>query len=136
MAALTPIDRMALDAFDELTSSGVDAWTRKGPFIIGFEGEKESGPFIHEIQQVEKAGQRVPLTRLENPQVKVPQLSAGVSTVYEMDEQRFIEPGPFVQALADAVRARGGKILSGMDVRSLRHGPNGISVESYRTGTG
>ena len=131
MAALTPIDRMALDAFDELTSGGVDAWTRKGPFVIGFEREKESRPFIHEIRQVEKAGQKVPLTRLENPQLKVPQLSAGVSTVYEMGEQRFIEPGPFVQALADAVQARGGKILTGMEVRSLRHGPQGISVESY-----
>ena len=131
MAALTPIDRMALDAFDELTSGGVDAWTRKGPFVIGFEQEKESRPFIHEIQQVEKAGQKVPLTRLDNPQLKVPQLSAGVSTVYEMEEQRFIEPGPFVQALADAVQARGGKILTGMEVRSLRHGPQGISVESY-----
>jgi D-amino-acid dehydrogenase len=131
MAALTPIDRMALDTFDELTSNGVDAWTRKGPFVIGFEEEKESGPFIHEIQQVEKAGQRVPLKRLENPQVKVPQLSAGVSTVYEMEDQRFIEPGPFVQALADAVQARGGRIVTGSEVHSLRHGPQGIAVDSY-----
>ena len=131
MDALTPIDGIALDAFDELTSNGVDSWTRSGPFIVGFENEQESKPFIHEIQQVERAGQSVPLRPLENPRLKVPQLSAGVSTVLEMEGQRFIEPGPFVEALADAVRARGASIISGADVRGLRHGPGGIAVDSY-----
>ncbi|NKX52968.1 NAD(P)/FAD-dependent oxidoreductase [Arthrobacter mobilis] len=131
MAALTPIDQMALDAFDELTEAGVRAWTKKGPFIIGFEQEKESGPFVHEIGQVEKAGQRVPLHRLENPRLKVPQLSVGVSTVFEMEGQRFIEPGPFVEALAEAVRARGATIVAGAEVRGLRHGPSGIAVDAY-----
>jgi D-amino-acid dehydrogenase len=118
MDALTPIDRIALDAFDELTSNGVDSWTRSGPFIVGFENEQESKPFIHEIQQVERAGQSVPLRPLENPRLKVPQLSAGVSTVLEMEGQRFIEPGPFVEALADAVRARGASIISGGQLRA------------------
>src|SRR5690606_22706588 len=36
MAALTPIDRIALESFDELTDGGVDSWTREGPFVIGF----------------------------------------------------------------------------------------------------
>ncbi|EMY34258.1 D-amino acid dehydrogenase (deaminating) [Arthrobacter crystallopoietes BAB-32] len=131
MDALTPIDRMALEAFDELTGNGVESWTRKGPFIVGFESESESKPFIHEIEQVEKAGQSVPLARLDNPRLKVPQLSAGVSTVLEMEGQRFLEPGPFVEALADAVRSRGGSIISGAEVRGLRHGPGGIAVDSY-----
>ncbi|MFD1212824.1 NAD(P)/FAD-dependent oxidoreductase [Arthrobacter sp. GCM10027362] len=131
MAALTPIDRMALDAFDELTGSGVKAWTKKGPFIIGFEQEKESRPFVHEIRQVEKAGQSVPLHRLDDARLKVPQLSAGVSTVFEMEGQRFLEPGPFVEALAEAVRARGGRIVAGAEVRGLRHGPSGIAVDAY-----
>ncbi|MCG2620951.1 FAD-dependent oxidoreductase [Arthrobacter sp. I2-34] len=131
MAALTPIDRMALDAFDELTGSGVAAWTKKGPFIIGFENEQQSGPFVHEIQQVERAGQRVPLYRMTDPQLKVPQLSAAVGAVFELEGQRFIEPGPFAEALADAVRSRGGRIVPGAEVRGLRHGPSGIAVDAY-----
>ena len=131
MAALTPIDRMALESFDELTDNGVESWTRKGPFIVGFEDEKESRHFVHEIANVEKAGQSAPLTRLEDAQMKVPQLSAAVSTVFELEGQRFLEPGPFVEALAAAVVERGGKIISGAEVRSLRHGPTGISVETY-----
>lgn len=41
LAALTPANTMALESFDELTANGVDSWTRKGPYIIGFEDEKE-----------------------------------------------------------------------------------------------
>jgi D-amino-acid dehydrogenase len=131
MAALTPIDKMALESFDELTDNGVEAWTRKGPFIVGFEDEKESRHFVHELANVEKAGQSAPLTRLEDAQMKVPQLSAAVSTVFELEGQRFLEPGPFVEALAEAVVERGGKIVPGAEVRSLRHGHTGISVETY-----
>lgn len=131
MAALTPIDQMALDAFDELTAAGVRSETRKGPFIIGFESAAQSVPFTREISHVEAAGQSVPLTELRDAQVKVPQLSGNVSTVFAMEGQRFIEPGPFVQALADSVLDRGGRILTGAEVRSLRHGPAGISVETF-----
>jgi D-amino-acid dehydrogenase len=131
MDALTPIDRMAMDAFDQLTDNGVAAKTHEGPFIIGFEDEKDSEPFIHEIHNVEKAGQVVPLEPLANPRSEVPQLSAKVTSVYKMGRQRFLEPGPFVEALADEVRARGGKIIVGADVRSLRHGPGGISVDTF-----
>ena len=66
--------------------------------------------------------------------MKVPQLSASVSTVFELEGQRFLEPGPFVEALAAAVVERGGKIIPGAEVRSLRHGPTGISVETLRAG--
>ena len=131
MAALTPIDQMALAAFDELTAAGVRSETRKGPFIIGFETAAQSVSFTREISHVEAAGQSVPLVELPDAQAKVPQLSANVSTVFALEGQRFIEPGPFVQALADSVAARGGRIVTGAEVRSLRHGPAGISVETY-----
>lgn len=131
MAALTPIDQMALEAFDELAAAGVSSATRKGPFIIGFETAAQSVPFTREIGHVEAAGQSVPLVEMPDAQAKVPQLSDKVSTVYAMEGQRFIEPGPFVQALADSVLARGGRIVTGAEVRSLRHGPAGIAVETY-----
>lgn len=131
MAALTPIDQMALEAFDELAAAGVSSATRKGPFIIGFETAAQSVPFTREIGHVEAAGQSVPLVEMPDAQAKVPQLSDKVSTVYAMEGQRFIEPGPFVQALADSVLARGGRVVTGAEVRSLRHGPAGIAVETY-----
>lgn len=110
MSALTPIDLMALDAFDELVAGGVKGETHPQEFIIGFTSEKASHGFRHEMALVEKAGQGVPLTTVENPRAKVPQLSAGVDTVLSLGNQRYFAPGEFVEALAQSVHERGGTI--------------------------
>jgi D-amino-acid dehydrogenase len=123
VAALTPIDRLALDAFDELAAHGVAARSTPGPFVIGFEDEKQAAPFLHEIAQVEAAGQVVPLRRIDRPDGaagRPAQLTDRVRAVYALEGQRFVEPGPFVGALGDAVRARGGRIVSGATVTGLR----------------
>src|SRR5690606_22130342 len=52
MAALTPIDKIALDCFDELAAGGVDAWTREGPFVIGFTKQAHAKGFLREIEGV------------------------------------------------------------------------------------
>lgn len=122
MAALTPIDQLALEAFDELTGSDVDSWTREGPFIVGFTEERHSTGFLREVEGVRRHGQHVPLERLENPRELAPQLSEAVGVVYRMGGQRFIEPGPFVQALADSVVARGGTLRTGADVTGITGG--------------
>ncbi|WP_167046094.1 FAD-binding oxidoreductase [Salinibacterium sp. ZJ454] len=119
MAALTPIDRMALECFDELTAGGVHAETREGPFVIGFTEEAHSKGFLREIDGVIRHGQDVPIEHLENPRELAPQLSDAVKVAYRLDGQRFIEPGPYVQALADAVTARGGKLQTGVAVSSV-----------------
>lgn len=131
MAALTPLDQQSLAAYDELTANGVQAKTYEGPFIVGFgPGEDDKG-FVHEMELVERAGQSVPLTRVQNPQAEVPQLSGAVNPVYKLGGQRYIEPGPFVESLAESVRSRGGRIIAGAEVHSLRHGPGGIAVDTY-----
>lgn len=122
MASLTPIDRLALECFDELNTGGVDAWTREGPFVIGFAEEAHSRGFLHEIEGVIRHGQDVPFERLENPRELAPQLSEAVKVAYRLDGQRFLEPGPYVQALADAVAARGGVIRTGAEVRAVDTG--------------
>lgn len=48
------------------------------------------------------------------------QLTDRVRAVYALEGQRFIEPGPFVGALGDAVRARGGRIVTDATVTGLR----------------
>lgn len=131
MAALTPIDSLALDAFDELAAGGVRARTHEGPFIIGFERERESAPFVHEISHVERAGQSVPLSRLADPGSLVPQLSPAVSTVFQMGGQRFIEPGPYVEDLARAVQERGGVIHTDAEVTAVQPAGSGVRVFTH-----
>ena len=106
MASLTPIDRLALECFDELNTGGVDAWTREGPFVIGFAEEAHSRGFLHEIEGVIRHGQDVPFERLENPRELAPQLSEAVKVAYRLDGQRFLEPGPSINAIGPPTNVR------------------------------
>lgn len=131
MAALTPIDLLALDSFDELVGGGVKAQTHEKPFIIGFEKEAQSRHFRHEMELVELAGQRVPLSIVENPTQMVPQLTKAVETVLALGGQRFMAPGDFVEALADAVRERGGTIDTRASVTAVaRQGNSAVATLS------
>lgn len=122
MARLTPIDLMALEAFDELQLGGVDAWTREGPFVIGFENDEQSRGFQREIAGVVGHGQEVPFERLENPRELAPQLSDRVRTAFRLDGQRFLEPGPYLEALGRAVVARGAVLRTGAAVSRVEQG--------------
>ena len=119
MAALTPINNISLAGFDELIHGGVDAWTREGPFVIGFTAESQGRAFLGEIAWVAGHGQDVPIERLDNPRDLAPQLSDAVQVAYRLDGQRFIEPGPFVHAVGDAVRARGAELRTGNAVTGV-----------------
>lgn len=119
MAKLTPIDLVALDAFDELIDGGVDNTTVSRDFIVGFENDEEAKPFLKEVDGAIRHGQDVPLEKLDDPRSVCPQLSEEVGTAYRMGGQRFIEPGPFTQAVADAFTARGGTIRTGVEVTDV-----------------
>lgn len=119
MADLTPIDRIALECFDELIDGGVKSWTREGPFVIGFKQEADSKGFLHEIEGVVRHGQDVPFERLENPRELAPVLSDAVTHAYRLDGQRFFEPAPFLEALGAAVVERGAELITGYEVTDV-----------------
>jgi D-amino-acid dehydrogenase len=78
----------------------------------------------------------VPLHRLDDPRSLAPQLSERVSTVFALEEQRFIEPGPYVAALGRAVVARGARIESAASVTSVAPQPGGgvlVGIEGGET---
>ncbi|WP_298040901.1 FAD-binding oxidoreductase [uncultured Microbacterium sp.] len=130
MAALTPIDKIALSAFDELLDGGVDSWTREGPFVIGFADAAHSKGFLNEIAGVIRHGQDVPFERLDDPASLAPALSEAVKVIYRLEGQRFIEPAPFVEALAASFVARGGVLRTDADVASITAGGHPAAVLS------
>lgn len=111
MAALVPVNRLALRAFDELTEDmpdgGDQAVTRRAPIVAAFEHAAQAEQWRDELELMARAGQAVTVTEAAARQ---PLLSPRVRTVLRLEGQRFIDPGGFVAALADAVRARGGRI--------------------------
>lgn len=122
MAKLTPIDKIALPAFDELTDGDVKSWTREGPFVIGFKKQEDAKGFLHEIAGAVRHGQDVPLERLENPLEFAPHLSDEVGVAYRLDGQRYIEPAAFCEALGEAVKKRGATMKFGQAVTSVGKG--------------
>lgn len=119
MAALTPIDLMALEAFDELADGGVEARTVPGPFVIGFRTASNARGFLREIDGVIRHGQSLEFEPLAEPRSLAPQLSERVGAAYRLEGQRFIEPGPYVESLAASFRARGGTVVTGSVVTGL-----------------
>src|SRR5699024_11553551 len=113
MVSLHPIAKLALDSFDELGAGGVESWTRTGPFVVGFENEAQSAGFQGEVAGAVRHGQDVPFERLDDPRELAPQLSERITVAFRLDGQRFIEPGPYVQALGEAVVSRGATLRTG-----------------------
>ena len=105
------------------------ATTREGPFVIGFTGQAPAESFLEEVRRVRGHGLEVVVERLDAPASLAPILTDAVTSVYRMDGQRFIEPGPFVEALADAVRARGAQVRTGVGVSEVA-GPGEVVLES------
>lgn len=119
MAALTPIDLKALEAFDELAAGGVEAPTHAGPFVIAFRDAKHARGFLREIDGVIRHGQSLDFEPLAEPRSLAPQLAEHVGAAYRLDGQRFVEPGPYVESLASSVRERGGTIVGDALVTGL-----------------
>lgn len=118
MKGLTPADLAALAAFDELEANGVDAESIDAPFIIGFEAEEQAKGFLKEVEGAARHGQEIPFHKisLDEARADAPMLTEKVGAIYRMEGQRYIEPGPYCEAIADSIEARGGTVTSGVEV--------------------
>lgn len=123
MRAYLPLNRRALDAFDTLTTGGVDAKTREAkPFLACFATTEERDVLLSKFAHVQTAGQEVDyeiLSGTEAAEVE-PVLSPGVGAAVRLHRQRYIDPPAFLEALAGAVRDRGADIREGVTVTDIR----------------
>jgi len=133
MAALVELNRYALDAYDQLTASGVAATITEAPVVTAFEAPGEDGGFLRELDLAAAAGQPVDAQPLSGDQARaiVPQLSDRVASAWRLGGQRYLDPGAFVRALAESVVARGGRLATGFAARTLRRGPRGVTVAGW-----
>jgi D-amino-acid dehydrogenase len=122
MGALVGINAHALPAFDTLTEGGVQAPTHEAKsFLAAYRTERERETLLAEVEHIRAAGQPLEfdiLTGADAREVE-PSLSDQVGAALRLHDQRFINPGAFVDALADAVRARGGSVVTGTEVTDV-----------------
>ncbi|OFP35801.1 amino acid dehydrogenase [Corynebacterium sp. HMSC071B10] len=121
MAGLTPADMASLAAFDELEEGGVASKSYRAPYIIGFESENQAKGFLKEVDGAVRHGQEIPFhpVSLEEAREHAPMLTEKVKAIYKMEGQRFIEPGPYCEAIAESFESRGGTITTGVEVTKV-----------------
>lgn len=134
MSDLVPLNRIALDAYDELEAGGVggeELLTRTGPMVAGFVEQAGVQALLHELEQVGRAGQQVRAEQVDGDRVRelAPLVGPSVRAGVVIEGQRRLDPPRFLDALAGAVRDLGGQVLPGAEVARLRHGPGGIAVD-------
>jgi D-amino-acid dehydrogenase len=132
MRKYVPFNAMALGAFDELTAAGVKSPTHAQPIFAAYEKAEQARQLFHEVEQLARVGQtlqvrEVPLSEIHQLQ---PIISGAAHYVVAIEDQYYIDPGDFVRALADQVRARGAKILTNTNVTSVASSSNGVVVGS------
>ncbi len=131
MGALVPVNDLSLESFDLLREGGVQAQTRDAKsFLAAYRTEQERTTLLEEIEHIHSAGQSIEFDVLTGEEARAvePSLSSEVGAAIRLRDQRFINPGAYVHALADAVRDRGGKILTGATVVDVIETAKGVDV--------
>lgn len=133
MRGYLPVNRAALDAYDDLSRGGISVPTITAPIVAVFEDSGQAAGLRHELDLLDRVGQRVDVTALSGSSVQsaAPQIVERMRFALLIAGQRYIDPGAFVACLAEAVVARGGEIRAGFWARTLRHGRGGITVGDY-----
>jgi D-amino-acid dehydrogenase len=131
MEAYVEIDRQALSAFDDLANGGVTSPTIDAPLMVAFEHAREASGFRHELELIRHAGQPVDVDELSRVDAGalMAHIADRMELVLQLNGQRYVDPGEYVNSLADSVVAKGGTIRKGMCARTISRDPSGITVE-------
>ncbi|MHA6799447.1 NAD(P)/FAD-dependent oxidoreductase [Bounagaea algeriensis] len=132
MRANLPLNTECLEAFDVLTTNGVQAPTVAAPITAVFETRRQATGLLREFRRMSQAGQEVEHTALTGEEVRerLPQVSERIGAGIRLDGQRFVDPGAFVASLAESVRARGGTIRAEFDVTDVHRRDRGVTATS------
>ncbi|MBM7092278.1 FAD-dependent oxidoreductase [Streptomyces sp. NPDC012461] len=136
MRALVPINDLSLSSFDLLADGGVEARTLDAKsFLAAYRTAEERKVLLEELQHIDAAGQSMEFDVLDGDEARgiEPSLSDEIGAAIRLHGQRYIDPGHFVHALADSVRARGGKIVESTEITDVHDTGAAVAV---RTGHG
>lgn len=118
MAAYRPLNEAAIAAYDAQHEGGVAAEALSADVISGFSDARQATGLMEEFNGVVGVGQAVDIELLTGAQVRAlePHLSDDVRFGVLLRDQRYVTPLPYVQALAESVRARGGEIVEDVEI--------------------
>ncbi|MBB3664533.1 D-amino-acid dehydrogenase [Prauserella sediminis] len=133
LRAISPINRIALQAHEELDATGTAAAVvHRDPILVGFRDSADLKAKLTELRHVVASGMPVRsdvLTASETRSLE-PTLSAEVSCGMLLHDQRSIDPPMFLRLLRKTVLDEGGRILAGQDVVALNVSGRGVAARS------
>jgi D-amino-acid dehydrogenase len=121
MAAYRPLNELALGAYDAQHKGGVTAEAIRADVISGFVSSDQATGLLEELNGVVGVGQALDIDLLTGEQVRAlePRLSPAITFGVLLRAQRYVTPLPYVEALANSVRARGGEIVENAEIESV-----------------
>ncbi|GAA3573402.1 FAD-dependent oxidoreductase [Amycolatopsis ultiminotia] len=127
-----PLSEECLEAFDVLTANGVDAPTIDAPITAMFETAGNATGLLEELQRLGEAGQKISYAELTGTELaqQFPQATSRLGAGVQLDGQRYVDPGRFVESLARSVISRGGSIRHRFAVDQIRRHEHAVSVRS------
>lgn len=131
MAALVPINSLALESFDRLRDGGVVEPTFEAKsFLAAYRTPAERATLLEEIEHIRASGQDLEYDVLSGDEARAaePCLSPAIGAAIRLHGQRYITPSAYVDSLAEAVRERGARIVSGVQVDSIKDRGSAVAV--------
>ena len=127
--ANVPLNEESLEAFDVLTANGVDAPVTDAPITALFRSTDAAEHMMRELRALENAGQTMSVTGLSGEALReqVPLASPAITAGLNINAQRFIDPGRFVQALGQAVADRGATMRT-LEISDVLSSGSGVQV--------
>lgn len=132
VAANAPLNEECFEAFDVLTSNGVDVPRTESAITALFEDDRQADELRTELDHLRAAGQHIEVTELTGAELReqVPLAGASVNIGLAVEHQRYLDPGRFVTALGRAVAERGATIHQ-LRVTDLVPSRSGVNVFCY-----
>lgn len=130
MKGYLEINRRAFEAFNDLRDGGIAAPATDAPIMMAFGRADEANTMRHELELFARLGQPVDVTELRGDAIgeAAPQVVPGAELVLQLNAQRYIDPGDYLNQLAAAVIERGGTLLTSLHVDTVRHEAKGVTV--------
>jgi len=138
-AALSMLSDHALSAFDALAGVGTGggaaapAAISGQPVLAAYQSPGERAPMLAELREfARRPGAGVDFDVLDGPAVQQaePILTGAARAAVRIHGQRYLDPGPFLDALADSIRRRGGTIRTGTEVTALHDDGSAVTITS------
>jgi D-amino-acid dehydrogenase len=124
------LNHECMSAYDELVAGGVDASITDAPITALFHTSADAEHLLEQLQRLQDAGQASSTTELSAAEVRqqVPLASGEVTVGIQINGQRFVDPGKFVEALGRSVVERGAELRTD-DIADVRPFAGGVMVQ-------